>query len=220
MDNITVAIDGPAGAGKSTIAKKIANKLGLVYIDTGAMYRAVTYLFLVANVNIDDMSSMENLLNKINIEFKNNKIILNSEDITEAIRTPKVSNNVSKISSIEIVREKLVDMQKNMALNENIIMDGRDIGTNVLKNANVKIYLTASVEERAKRRFIELSKKGFNVNINEIQNEIITRDTNDSNRKLNPLKKAEDAQVIDTTNKSIDEVVNDIVEIIKNEVNI
>ncbi len=214
MEYISVAIDGPAGAGKSTIAKKLAKKLKYVYVDTGAMYRAITYKALQLNIDIHDEDEYK-FLDTIQLNFKNdNQVFVDEENITKKIRERDVSNAVSIVSSKKVVRDKIVPMQREIALNTNVIMDGRDIGTNVLKDADYKFYLTASVDERAKRRYLELNKKNMEVSLDDIKDEIIKRDNFDSNRELNPLKKANDAYEIDTSNLTIDEVVNKMTGII------
>jgi cytidylate kinase len=212
--NISVAIDGPAGAGKSTIANIIANRFNLMYINTGSMYRAVTLMCMRNNIpptKIDDVCS---LASSLNMHFDGDSLIANGEDVTEEIRLPDVSNNVSSYAAIPEVRKILVKIQQDLANKYNVIMDGRDIGTVVLKNAPFKFYLTASAEERAKRRFEELNTKGISVEYNNILNDIIKRDYVDSNREINPLRKAEDAIEIDSSKLSIDEVV----EIISNHI--
>lgn len=214
MKYISVAIDGPAGAGKSTIAKKLAERLHYVYVDTGAMYRAVTYKALQLNINIED-ESQYSFLDSLQIELTpDNRVLLDNTDITKEIRSREVTNNVSVVSSKKVVRDKMVPLQRKIALNSNVIMDGRDIGTNVLKDATFKFFLTASVEERAKRRYLELKEKNMEVDLVEIQKEILSRDEIDSNRQLNPLQKADDALEIDTSYLTIDEVVDKMIGII------
>ncbi|MDO4301434.1 MAG: (d)CMP kinase [Clostridia bacterium] len=214
-----VAIDGPAGSGKSTVARLISKELGYIYADTGAMYRAVGLYCLDNGIGIfDDESIIKALpLININIEFDNGvqRISLNDKDVTEEIRTQSVAEAASKVAAIPEVRELLVELQRKIAENNKVVMDGRDIGTNVLKNARVKIYLDAEVEERAKRRCNELSEKGISFDYNNIIKEIIQRDDYDKNRKVNPLSVAEDAVVIDTTGLSIEQVKNKILEITK-----
>jgi CMP/dCMP kinase len=214
MRKIVVAIDGPAGAGKSTISKIIAKKLELEYIDTGAMYRAVTLKMISNDVNIDNDEAITKMLADTKIAIEKDKIILDGNDVSEAIRMPNVNNNVSMVATKQVVREKLVELQRDMSFNKNIIMDGRDIGTYVLTNANYKIFLTASVEERARRRFCELNEKGLDVNYNDIYTEIEQRDLRDCTRELNPLKQAEDAILVNTTGKNIQQVVEEIIKII------
>ena len=209
MDNkITIAIDGPAGAGKSTIAKIIGKNLNLIYINTGAMYRAVTLKALEKNINPTEILKLESVIDTMDICFINDELILNGENINKELTTPRISNNVSQYASIKEVRVKLVEIMRKMSQKYNVIMDGRDIGTVVLKDANYKFFLTASAEERAERRFKELKDKNIEVDYNNILEEIIKRDYIDSTREVDPLKKANDAIEIDTTGLNIDEVVN------------
>lgn len=211
---VAIAIDGPAGAGKSTIAKILATKFNLMYIDTGAMYRAVTLLAKTNDISSDNISELCNLLEDTNMHFQNNKLILNGKDVSEAIRTPEISNSVSLYAAISEVRDLLVKQQQKMSEKYDVIMDGRDIGTVVLKDAPFKFYLVASPELRAKRRYKELLAKNITVKYEEILNDIIKRDYIDSNRDVNPLRKAEDAIEIDTSYLTIDEVVEKISNII------
>ena len=208
-----IAIDGPAGAGKSTIAKKVADSLGYVYIDTGAMYRAFTYELLTSSISLSDIEEITKVLEKTNIEFKNNEIFLNNLNVTNEIRSKNVTANVSAVSAIPQVREKLVNLQRKIASESNSILDGRDIGTVVFPNAELKIFLTASVKIRALRRYNELIAKDKNIDINEIEAEIEKRDKLDSSRETSPLIKAADAIEIDTSDLSIDEVVNTILKL-------
>lgn len=208
-----IAIDGPAGAGKSTIAKKVADNLGYVYIDTGAMYRAFTYELLTSSISLSDIEEITKVLEKTNIEFKNNEIFLNNLNVTNEIRSKNVTANVSAVSAIPQVREKLVDLQRKIASESNSILDGRDIGTVVFPNAELKIFLTASVKIRALRRYNELIAKDKNIDINEIEAEIEKRDKLDSSRETSPLIKAADAIEIDTSDLSIDEVANTILKL-------
>lgn len=216
---ISVAIDGPAGSGKSTVATIIAKELSFTYLDTGAMFRAIAYYCLENNIDSNDFSKVSEKLNDINIslEFKAGiqQVYLNENNITEKIRTQEISKISSIIAKIPEVREKLLIMQRNIAKDKNIIMDGRDIGTNVLPNANVKIYLDADIEERAKRRCNEISLKGETFDYEKIVSEIKERDKEDKNREIAPLKKAKDAISINTTNMSIQEVTEEIIKIIK-----
>ena len=208
-----IAIDGPAGAGKSTIAKKVADSLGYIYIDTGAMYRAFTYELLISSISLSDIEEITKVLEKTNIEFKNNEIFLNNLNVTNEIRSKNVTANVSAVSAIPQVREKLVNLQRKIASESNSILDGRDIGTVVFPNAELKIFLTASVKIRALRRYNELIAKDKNIDINEIEAEIEKRDKLDSSRETSPLIKAADAIEIDTSDLSIDEVANTILEL-------
>jgi len=215
-NRLVIAIDGPAGAGKSTIAKKIADILDIEYIDTGAMYRAFTLKVLNSNIDINNLDEILKLLDTTTIEFKNRHIYLDGTRVDEEIRNNIISNNVSQIAKIKEVREKMVELQQKLAISNNVIMDGRDIGTVVLPNANYKFFLTASVEERAKRRYKELIQKGIsNITYEQILEEIKKRDEIDSNREVSPLRKSQDAYVIDTTNKTIDETVQEIISIIE-----
>lgn len=211
MNKIVIAIDGPAGAGKSTISKIVASRLGIEYIDTGAMYRAVTLKAFRNNIGFGDKDALDKMLEKTTIEFKNRRIILDGEDVSEEIRLPYISQNVSEVSAVPEVRFKLIELQRKMASSGGVIMDGRDIGTNVLKDARLKIFLTASIEERARRRYEELKDKGLDVSFEKICQEIEARDKYDSSRKVNPLCKAEDAVLLDSTNMSIEQVVDEIV---------
>lgn len=211
---ITIAIDGPAGSGKSTVSKKLAKKLGIDYIDTGAMYRALTLKILNNNVNIYNKDELRHVLDNTEIDFRENHIILDNKVVDDDIRKNEISNNVSNIAKLKEVREKLVEIQRKLANNKSIIMDGRDIGSYVLPNADYKFYLTASIEERGRRRYIELKKKGYSVELDEVINEIRERDHIDTTREFAPLIKSVDAIEIDTTNKSIDDVINEILKII------
>ena len=218
MDNFQVAIDGPAGSGKSTISKQVCNILGFVHIDTGAMYRAVTLEALNRGVDLENPNSYD-FLNEITISYENDKIFLNGKSVGREIRSTRVAENVSTVAKMAVVRHKMVELQQKAAQNGRIIMDGRDIGYVVLPNANVKIFLTASVEERARRRFLENQSHGKEETYEEILESIIARDYKDSHRDLNPLRQASDAILLDTTNLNIDEVVMEIVRIIKERLN-
>lgn len=207
---ITVAIDGPAGAGKSTIAKIIGEKFNLMYINTGSMYRAVTLKALENNISANEVDKLLVMIDGMDMHFENDELILNGENINSLITMPNISKNVSAYASIREVRERLVNLMRKMALKYSVIMDGRDIGTVVLKDANFKFFLTASPEERADRRYKELMEKGVEVNYDEILQDIIKRDYLDSNREVDPLRKAEDAIEIDTTGIDIMGVVERI----------
>ncbi|WP_026400170.1 (d)CMP kinase [Acholeplasma equifetale] len=213
MANFQVAIDGPAGSGKSTISKLIADRLQMIHIDTGAMYRAVTLLAIEKKINLHDENAYQ-FLESVNISYRDNKIYIDDRDVTEEIRSKEVTNNVSLVSSFPYVRNQLVEIQKKAAENGRIIMDGRDIGTVVLPNADVKIFLTANVEERAKRRQKEKMLKGQHIQLEKLVEEITIRDIKDSTRKESPLKKAKDAIEIDTTNLTVDETVDKIIGLI------
>ncbi|WP_283704980.1 (d)CMP kinase [Clostridium perfringens] len=207
---ITVAIDGPAGAGKSTIAKIIGEKFNLMYINTGSMYRAVTLKALENNISAEEVDKLLVMIDGMDMHFENDELILNGENINSLITMPNISKSVSAYASIREVRERLVNLMRKMALKYSVIMDGRDIGTVVLKDANFKFFLTASPEERADRRYKELMGKGVEVNYDEILQDIIRRDYIDSNREVDPLRKAEDAIEIDTTGIGIMGVVEKI----------
>lgn len=210
-----VAIDGPAGAGKSTIAKAVAAKKGYVYVDTGAMYRAMALYFLRANISKDDEAKISASVDdiKVSIKYENGAqhVILNDEDVTGLIRTEEVGNMASATSVYGAVRTKLVALQQELAKTTDVIMDGRDIGTVVLPNADVKVFLTASVECRAKRRFDELKAKGENPDFDKIAKDIEERDYRDSHREISPLKQADDAILVDSSDMTIDEVVDAII---------
>ena len=213
-----IAIDGPAGSGKSTIARLIAKDKGLIYLDTGAMYRLVTLKALnkgiLGNNDLNYLEEIKKLLDNLNIDIKENGFYLDNVDVSEEIRKPIVSENVSDVAAIREVREKMVDLQRKFSESKNVILDGRDIGTIVFPNADLKIFLIADAKERAKRRYKELVEKGENVEIEEIYENILKRDKIDSTRKESPLKKAEDAIEVDTTSKNIEEVKNEILRMI------
>lgn len=218
----SIAIDGPAGAGKSSIAKALSKRLGYIYIDTGAMYRAVALFFLENNVADGTDSRIESLLDKIEISIKYEdgaqKVILNGEDVTGKLRLEEIGKLASKFSAIGSVREKLVALQRELAQKENVVMDGRDIGTVVLPNADLKIYLSASPKVRAKRRYLELLEKGHtDLDINDIEDEIIKRDEADMNREISPLKQADDAYYLDSSDMTLEEVVSKILSMVKEE---
>ena len=209
MDRIfRIAIDGPSGAGKSTIAKAVASRLGIDYIDTGAMYRAVGYKMDRDKVPFESGEALNAILADTDIDFVSGDIVLDGQVVNDLIRTPEVSMLASQCSQIPEVREKLVEIQRGMGARKSVIMDGRDIGTNVLKDAEYKIYLTASAEERANRRFKELQEKGEDQSYEEVLADIKARDHNDMTRELNPLRKADDAIEVDSTSMTIDEVVD------------
>lgn len=210
-----VAIDGPSGAGKSTIAKAVASALNIDYIDTGAMYRAVGYKMKKEGVDPADLPAVQAMLDATQIDFRSGDIYLDEEVVNDQIRTPEMSMMASVCSQIPSVREKLVEIQRGMGMRKSVIMDGRDIGTNVLKDAEYKIYLTASAEERARRRFLELQAKGENQSFEEVLQDIRDRDHNDMTRELNPLRKAEDAIELDTTGLNIDQVVEEVLKIVR-----
>ena len=213
-----IAIDGPAGSGKSTIAKLIAEDLGLVYLDTGAMYRLVTLKALNDGI-LGNLDKIIKMLDNLNIDIKENGFYLDDIDVSEEIRKPVISENVSDIAAIREVREKMVDLQRKFSESKNVILDGRDIGTVVFPNADVKIFLVADAKERANRRYKELVAKGENVRIEEIYENILKRDEIDSTRKESPLKKADNAIEVDTTSKNIEEVKNEILNIVRKKIN-
>ncbi|HOB19523.1 MAG TPA: (d)CMP kinase [Clostridiales bacterium] len=210
----TIAIDGPAGAGKSTIAKLLAKKLNIMYLDTGAMYRAFALKVLEAGLDPEVKTDVEKVVDQteISIEYENGtqRVYLDKRDVTDEIRSEQVSKAASAVAVIPEVRKKLVQLQRRIAATNNLVMDGRDIGTYVLPDADLKIFLTASAEERARRRWSELRSRGLEVDFESVLSDIIKRDHNDSNREFAPLKKADDAVLIDTTDKSIQEVVEQI----------
>lgn len=209
-----IAIDGPAGAGKSTIAKLVAKELGYIYVDTGAMYRGMAIYFLKQNILSGDREKIAETCKDANVSigYENGvqQIYLNGENVTAMLREEAVGNMASISSAVPEVREQLLSLQRNLAEKENVVMDGRDIGTNILPNADTKIYLTASVETRAKRRFLELQEKGVDCNIEAIAQDIAERDSRDMNREIAPLRQAEDAMLIDSSDMTIEEVVQAI----------
>lgn len=215
---LVVAIDGPAGAGKSTIAKLVAEQLGYAYIDTGAMYRSVTWKFLQAEKEFDE-SFIGMLAETMLIEFKPedrvNRVFVDGKEVTEEIRSSIVTHNVSKVSAIGQVREAMVAQQRRMGESGGVLMDGRDIGTVVFPNAEIKIFLTATVEERARRRYKELTEKGNQVDLHVLQEEIAARDKQDSEREISPLKQADDALLLDTSDMTIAEVAAFIIKLVQ-----
>ncbi len=212
-----IAIDGPAGAGKSTIARKVAAELGFVYVDTGAMYRAMAYYFLQHDISSEDQQAVEAACPdiRVTIEYQDGEqqVLLNGENVNAYIRTEQVSLMTSKVSQYPKVREKLVSLQKQLAAEQNVIMDGRDIGTCVLPDADAKIYLTASVKERATRRYKEQIEKGMQADLSEIEADIEKRDYQDMHREVSPLCQAEDAVLVDSSDMTIKEVVEEIIRI-------
>ena len=214
--SFVVAIDGPAGSGKGTITKEVGKKLGLVNIDTGATFRCVALNMIQEQIKIEEEKKICEMLEKITIEIdENGKIFLNGEEVTKRIRQNDVNDLVSPISVIPMVREKLLEIQRKIAQGKNVIMEGRDIGTVVFPNADVKIYLDASPEERARRRLKQNEEKGITSSYEEVLKNILDRDKRDSSRKIAPLKQAQDAIYMDTTNMDIEEVVTKMVKIIK-----
>lgn len=215
MKNYNIAIDGPAGAGKSTIAKIVAKKLEYIYVDTGAMYRAMGIYMLNSGISVEDEESVSKACKdvKITIEYikGEQQVILNGDNVTGTIRTEDAGKLASAVAKYSAVRAKMVELQKSLAASSNVIMDGRDIGSVVLPNADLKIYLTASSGERALRRWKELEEKGIPSDLNEIETDIIKRDQQDMNRKISPLCQAEDAVLLDTSDLTIDEVIDTII---------
>lgn len=203
-----IAVDGPAGSGKSTISKLLAKELGLVYLDTGAMYRLFTLKMLKENVSFSDSHKIDELLENLNINIENDRFYLDEKDVSEEIRKTDVAENVSKTAAIKEVREKMVNLQREFSKSKNVILDGRDIGTVVFPEADIKIFLVADAKERAERRFEELQEKGENISLDNIYENILKRDRLDSTRENSPLKKANDAIEVDTTGKNIEEVKN------------
>lgn len=218
--SIAVAIDGPAGAGKSTIARAAASALGFIYVDTGALYRSIGLNALRNGIDLADTKAIEDSLNGLVVELAFDAqgaqvVLLNGEDVSSLIRTPEVSMSASKVSAVPAVRAFLLDLQRNMAKTQSVIMDGRDIGTVVLPDAEVKIFLTASPEIRAKRRFDELVEKGQEVKYEDVLADVIERDYNDSHREIAPLKPAEDSKLADTSGLTLEESISLIINIIK-----
>lgn len=220
MTKSVIAIDGPAGAGKSTISKMVAKQLKYIYIDTGAMYRAVAWHVLqeykppISTEQI--IASVQDIDIKLSYDGKQNlQVETNGTNVTTEIRTPQVTALVSQVAAVGQVREKMVELQRNMAKQGKILMDGRDIGTCVLPNADLKIYLTASADERANRRAKQMAQKGYNIDVEKIKADIIARDEADMNREISPLKKADDAILLDTTDMTIDEVLKTIIKMVQ-----
>lgn len=223
-NGLVIAIDGPAAVGKSTMGKIIARELGFLYIDTGAIYRAITWKVLKNNINVYDEDTISNLVSNtyITIKRKNRNslkgyynIFIDGEDVTEEIRSPKIDQNVSQIAKLPKIRKQLIYLQRKLAKKGNIIIEGRDIGSVILPQADIKLYFTASEEERIKRRYKELIDKGYNIDYKEVKKQIVQRDEIDSKRKYAPLIKAKDAILIDSTEKSIEEVKDKILKTIK-----
>ena len=208
MKNLIVAIDGPAGSGKSTIAKLLAKKYDLTYIDTGAMYRMITLYLLENNIDISDLKEVERVLNTVNLDMQGDKFYLDNVDVSTKIREKRINDNVSKVASIKIVRSNLVDLQRKISNNKDVILDGRDVGTVIFPNAQVKIFLIASPEERARRRYNEFLEKKTEITYDEVLKSIKERDHIDSTRDESPFVKADDAIELDSTNLTIDDVVN------------
>lgn len=214
-----IAIDGPAGAGKSTIARRVAKELSFIYVDTGAMYRAMALYLLRKEVNKDDTEQIGNICQdaEISIEYQNGEqiVLLNDENVNSYLRTEEVGNMASVSSAVPRVREKLLSLQRKLARDMSVVMDGRDIGTTILPDADVKIYLTASSLTRARRRYLELQEKGTVCNLDEIQKDIEERDQRDMNREISPLRQAEDAVLVDSSDLTIQQVVDRILQIFR-----
>ncbi len=220
---INVAIDGPAGAGKSTVAQRVANALGYIYVDTGAMYRAVTWKALESGLNPQDRQSVIQLASGLDIRLIPGEcrqdVLVDGENVTESIRTSEVNQCVSVVSQIGEVRERMTRLQKEMATAKGVVMDGRDIGTHVLPDAEVKIFLTAAVEERAARRFKEMREKGYSVTMEQLQRDIALRDEMDRKREVSPLFRAQDAILVETTKMTVDQVVEHILILCRSRMN-
>ena len=208
MKNLIVAIDGPAGSGKSTIAKLLAKKYDLTYIDTGAMYRMITLYLLENNIDINDLKEVERVLNTVNLDMQGDKFYLDNVDVSTKIREKWINDNVSKVASIKIVRSNLVDLQRKISNNKDVILDVRDVGTVIFPNAQVKIFLIASPEERARRRYNEFLEKKTEITYDEVLKSIKERDHIDSTRDESPFVKADDAIELDSTNLTIEDVIN------------
>ena len=222
--SFNIAIDGPAGAGKSSAARKAAKELGFLYVDTGAMYRTIALYLLRNQVDVGDESTLRRSLDDIDVgmSYENGvqHTFLNSEDVTELIREQEVSEMASRSSAHPAVRQKLLDLQRDLAARENVLMDGRDIGTAILPDADLKIFLTASVQERARRRYLEMVQKGESCSLEQIRKEIEERDYRDTHREVSPLRQAEDALLLDTTGMSCQQVVEKIVSLAKERIHV
>lgn len=216
MDTVyQIAVDGPSAAGKSSIARRVADALEIDYIDTGAMYRAVAYKLQQSKIDADDPAALDALLGETDIDFFRGRTFLDGRDVSDEIRDQAVARDASRISAYPAVREKLVALQRSMGAARPVIMDGRDIGTNVFPEATYKFFLTATVEERARRRWLELTARGETADLAQVAADIAARDENDRSRPLNPLRKAEDALELDTTHLSMDEVVEGILAVVR-----
>lgn len=219
MNKINIAVDGPAGAGKSSVSKAVAKELKYIYVDTGALYRSVGLNALRLGIDTKNSKEVEKTLENVKVSLKfvdgEQRVFLNDEDVSEAIRTPEASMAASNVSAIPAVRDFLFDLQRDIAKANNCLMDGRDIGTVVLPNANIKIFMTASAEERAGRRYREIIQKGANVKFEKVLAEIIERDYNDSHREIAPLKAAEDSIIMDTTGMSLEESTAKTIQVIR-----
>ncbi len=221
-NNLLIAIDGPSASGKSTLGKLVAKELGYLYIDTGAIYRAITWKALKNNLDLKDERLMQKLVSETQLSIKKVndneeyfQILVDGKDVTKEIRNPEIDQNVSQLARLPAVRQQLISLQRNLAKNGKVIMEGRDIGSVILPNADIKLFFTAPEEERVRRRYQELKDKGYEISYEEVREQIIKRDLIDSSRGCAPLIKTEDAIVIDSTNKNIEEVKNDVLTIIK-----
>lgn len=208
-----IAIDGPSGAGKSTVARLLSRKLGFEYIDTGAMYRALAYKAYINNIEIKE-DTIDKMLETTEVDYSDNKIFLDNKNVESLIRSEEISKYASEISALQNVRSKMVELQRNIAKNKNVILDGRDIGTKVFPDADFKFFITASVETRAERRYEQLVAGGTDANLDNVLEDIKKRDINDSTREISPLKKADNAILIDTTHMEINEVVMNIINLV------
>ncbi|MDA8233616.1 MAG: (d)CMP kinase [Clostridia bacterium] len=218
MDRINIAIDGPAGAGKSTVAKLVARALGYIYIDTGAMYRAAAYKALINNLDLDDQEALTRMVqgSAITLAYDtegNQQVFLDGQDVSVDIRTPEVTRSVSKVAAVRGVREEMVRLQQKLAETKGVVMDGRDVGTFILPKAEKKFYLTASIEERAGRRYLEMQSRGYEADLEEIKADIAQRDQMDREREFAPLVQAPDALLVDSSDMSIQQVVDKILEV-------
>jgi cytidylate kinase len=211
---VQIAIDGPAGSGKSTIAKKLAQRLDMLYIDTGAMYRAITYEVLQRGIDPNDEKAVVAVASEARLSVDGSSVLMDGKDITNEIRDPEVDRYVSKIAKIPGVRQVMVSIQRKMARKSSVVMDGRDIGTHVLPDAKFKFYLTATAEERARRRLKDLVAAGKEINYKDVMDDLLERDRIDSSRKTSPLKMADDAVLIDTSGRSVEQVVEQIISIV------
>jgi len=211
MDYKVIAMDGPAGAGKSTIAKRLADSIGYTYIDSGAMYRALTLKVLRENIPLKELDSIINIAKETVIDFRENSIFIDGKSANSEIREEYVSRNVSYIAAIPEVRKLMVELQRKISRDKNVVMDGRDVGTVIFPSADTKFFITASADERAERRYNELKQKGYAADINDIKSQIMNRDHIDTTRSESPLKAAHDAIIIDTTGKSIEEVLEEVI---------
>lgn len=216
---ISIAIDGPSGAGKSTISRIVANEIGFIYVDTGALYRAIGVYALNCGVSPSDADGVAPLLDRIEVKLSfvngEQRVILNGQDVSESIRTAEASMAASDVSAIPVVRDFLFELQQSIARGNNVVMDGRDIGTVVLPNSQIKIFLTASAEDRARRRYEEMKQKGHDVFYKDVLDDLVRRDYNDSNREICPLKPASDSIIVDTTDNSLEQSVEKITMLIK-----